>query len=212
MDDRVEHYAGLFEDAGDYYLDGLTVLVVRGTTVSEVVETLGAVPMAEVPAHEWESDELLWSTYQLVAIEGGVLAIEGSGYADPPNAVLQSLAVGGRASAVVRDNIKAHSRFGCAKDGELVFDCDEYVYLEDRSEVPDELCELFDLAWVDLQEDEFDPEVDDPTAVGLAMAEVITGLRLTAEDATRLQEDDATVVAVRTMQYAEEWDQARAID
>ena len=66
----------------------------------------------------------------LAAIEvpGGVLAIELSGYGDPSTADLASLSTSG-ASAVVRCNIQAHDRFGCARAGELVFDDDEFTYV-----------------------------------------------------------------------------------
>ena len=60
--------------------------------------------------------------------------------------------------AVVRHNIQAHLRFGAARDGELVFDDDEYLYVEDPSSVPAELRPLFDLVWVDL---DLDHDLDD---------------------------------------------------
>lgn len=107
---------------------------------------------------------------------------------------------------MVRDNIQAHCRFGCARDGDLVFDENEYTFLEDRDSVPQEVRALFDLAWVDLTEDDPDPQEDDSTAVGLAMAEVVTGIHLTPADAANLEGDDATVIAVRQLQYANEED------
>lgn len=195
--ETVEHYKSL--SIGDE-----TTLVVRGASVQEVVDELGGVPLDDVPEHELHGDEPIWAAYALTAIEGGVLACEDTGYADPPNSVLVALSRGGRAAAVVRDNIQAHCRFGCARDGKLVFDNDEYRFLEDRDSVPEELRELFDLAWVDLTQDDVEAQEDDTTAVSFAMAEVVTGLRLTAADAARLGGDDTTVVAVRQLQYAGE--------
>lgn len=203
--DTVEHYKNLFIDTSPFYGDGATVLVVRGATVEEVVRALGGVVPDAVPEHEWDGDELLWSTYRLTTIDGGVLATEDTGYADPSNSALVELSQGGRAAAVVRDNIQAHCRFGCARDGQLVFDNDEYTFLEDHSGVPDELRPLFGLAWVDLTDDALEPIEDDSTAVGLAMAEVITGLHLTPQDASRLEADDATVVAVKPFAYSDEF-------
>ncbi|NPD06946.1 hypothetical protein HN031_19910 [Nocardioides sp. zg-1308] len=190
----VEHYRSLV--IGDE-----TTLVVRGASVSDVVEALGGVALGSVPEDELDGDEPIWATYALAEVDGGVIACEDTGYADPPNAVLVALSEGGRAAAVVRDNIQAHGRFGCARDGELLFDDDEYRFVEDRSSVPEEIRALFDLAWVDLGQEESEAQEDDTNAVGLAMAEVITGIRLTPADAARLEGDDATVVAVRQLQY-----------
>lgn len=197
--ETVEHYKNL--SIGDE-----STLVVRGASVQEVVDALGGVQLDDVSEDELDGDEAIWATYTLTAIKGGVLASEDTGYADPPNSVLVALSQGGRAAAVVRDNIQAHCRFGCARDGELLFDSDEYTFLEDRDSVPQELRPVFDLAWIDLTEDELDPQEDDSTAVGLAMAEIVTGLHLTSADAANLEGDDATIVAVRQLQYASEED------
>lgn len=194
VDETVEHYKKLI--IGDE-----STLVFRGASIQEVVDALGGVPLDDVPEEELDGDEPIWATYTLTAIEGGVLASEDTGYADPPNSVLIALSEGGRAAAVVRDNIQAHCRFGCARDGELLFDNDEYRFLEDRASVPQEIRALFDLAWFDLSKDEFEAQEDDTTAVGLAMAEVMTGIRLTPADAANLEGDDATVIAVRQLQY-----------
>lgn len=207
MVEPVEYYVTLFDEARTFGGDGDTVLVVRGATVAEAVEALGGVDPDDVPPEDWDSDELMWSTYSLVPIDGGVLATEDTGYADPPNSALVALSQGGRAAAVVRDNIQAHSRFGCARDGQLLFDSSEYTFLEDRSKVPEELRSLFDLAWIDLEDDDdAGDDAADPTAVGLAMAEIITGIRLTPSEVTALESATASVVAVRTMKYASECD------
>ena len=202
--EAIEYYKKLLEDASAFYGDGTTVLLARGATIAEVVQVLGGVPPDTVPAHEREGDKFLWTTYTLAAIDAGVIATEDTGYADPANSALLSLSQGGRAATVVRSNIQAHVRFAAARDGELVFDDDEYTFIEDRMRVPDELRALFDLAWVDLDDDDHEPVEEDSIAVGLAMAEVITGRRLTAEDAAKLTTDDATVVAVRPFAYGKE--------
>lgn len=206
MDDLVAHYEALLDEtAATFHGDGGTVLVAAGATVAEVVEALGGVSVEDVPAGDLDPETFTWSAYLLTAIDGGVLAVEDTGYADPPTAVLIALSRGGRAAAVVRDNIQAHQRFGCARDGVLLFDDHEYVYLDDRSRVPAELRELFDRAWVDLDDDAaVDDGTADGTAVGLAMAEVVTGLHVVAGDTRRLASDDATVVLVRVLQYADE--------
>lgn len=114
-----------------------------------------------------------------------MLGTEVSGYGDPTLSALRSLSAGGGACAVVRDNVQAQTRFGCARDGEVLFDADEYTWIEDPGVVPAELRPLFDLAWDDSDDDDADDDADDeadedspsPYAVGLAMAEVVTGLR-----------------------------------
>lgn len=93
---------------------------------------------------------------------------------------LRVLTEGDRAAAVVRSNIQAHLRFGGARDGVLVFD-DDYMYLESPDDVLSELRPLFDLAWDDLGSDDADGQAPDGFAVGLAMAELITGVEITAE-------------------------------
>ena len=112
--------------------------------------------------------------------------MEHTGYADPSVSALVQLSFNGRKAAVVRDNIQAHVRFGGARDGALLFDDDEYIFIgaDERTRVPDgELRPLFDLAWTDVDSDDRDEEVD-PVAVALAMAELVTGIVLTADDFT----------------------------
>ena len=177
--------------------------MVRGASVPDVIHALGGVPLDDVPEDELDGDEPIWTTYRLSVIEGGVLASEYTGYADPPNSVLVALSQGGRAAAVVRDNIQAHCRFGYARDGVLLFDDDEYRFREDRDSVPQEIRTLFDLAWFDLTKDDSEALEEDTSAVSFAMAEVATGIRLTSVDAARHLAEGATVVAVRQLQYPE---------
>lgn len=193
--EAVEHYKQL--EIGEE-----TVLVVRGATVEEVVDALGGVPVDGLSEDELYGEEPVWAVYSVCEVDGGALASEDTGYADPPTAVLEALSEGGRAAAVVRDNIQGHGRFGCARDGQLLFDDDEWRFREDLDSVPDEVRALFDLGWCDLADDDAEPAEDDTQAVGLAMAEVVTGLRLTAADAERLAGPDAARVAVRQLQYA----------
>jgi hypothetical protein len=202
MNERVEHYQQVI---GDDVVDG-TILVVAGARIEEVRDVLLA--DAGVPEGE-EVDEEEQSGYVLIEVSGGVLAVEDTGYADPTVAALERLSAGGRAAAVVTWDIQAHQRFGCARDGVLLFDDPEYVYLkaDDRSRVPDELRPLFDLAWVDLtRDDDVEPELA-PFVVGLAMAELVTGIALSADDLRRASDAPPDHwVPVRTLQYALELD------
>jgi len=60
----------------------------------------------------------------------------------------------------------------------LLFDDDEYMFIEDPEVVPAQLRPLFDSAWVDLDNDEDNGDGPDGFVVGLAMAEAMTGVAL----------------------------------
>jgi len=172
----VEYYDELIKAFHDF--DGLTVLVVADASRESVARVLG-IDLGS--PHQPRDVNLELSAWALLEVPGGVLAIEWSGYGDPSLAQLRSLTRDGGTAAVVRDNIQAHIRFGYARDGEVLFDEDEYVYDADPDEVPSELRPLFDLVYDDLEDDDED-EDDAPSAfvVGLAMAELVTGVELTA--------------------------------
>jgi hypothetical protein len=176
-----EHYQAVLED-GPYDDESLTILVVTGATQQEVAGTLG-VDLAVEPTQWPQAEDTATSDYAFADLDGGVLAIEISGYADPSLETLRVLSRGGRSAAVVRDNIQAHLRFGCARGGEIVFDDGDFLYLEDPERVPSELRALFATVWIDDANDAADGS--DPVAVALAMAEVVTGLNLTVEDLER---------------------------
>lgn len=183
-----DYYAALLEDFFD--LESITVLVAAGANQAEVAEALGIDPSAELTEYsdEGEYDEdvdLESAAYSMVDVDGGVLAVELTGYADPSLSALRRLSSNGRGAAVVRDNIQAHLRFGCARDGQILFDDDQYTWVDDHGRVPTELRDLFLEAWENLDA----PDEDDKAngvEVGLAMAEVITGIRLTADDLRRV--------------------------
>ena len=207
MSERVEHYRQVVEDM---YVESLTVLVVAGASVAEVRAVIaGDAGLAD--GHEVEDHER--SSYTFFEVDGGVLAMEDTGYADPTVEALTRLSEGGRSAAVVGSNIQGHDRFGCARDGVLLFDDPEYTFVEadDLSRVPEELRALFDLAWVDLDSDEEDDEGElIAFAVGLAMAEQVTGIVLSADDLGRVWQDEThEVQPVRTLAYAVELDARR---
>jgi hypothetical protein len=165
--------------------ESLTVLVVSGATREAVLTGLGADLSRPVEdAWDVEGDSTAWAA---VDVPGGVLAVELTGYGDPSSADLTSLSEAG-AAAVVRCNIQAHYRFGCARAGGLVFDDDEFIYIDDRGRVPGELRRLFDAAWVDLDDDS--EEGEEPFATGLAMAELVTGLELTEDQVAAVLESE----------------------
>lgn len=148
--------------------ESLTVVVASGATRETAAAALQADLNDPVAAGIWDRATTFWGFLEL---PGGVLAVEQSGYGDPSRFALQALSDGGQTSAVVRTNIQAHVRFGCARHGELVFDDDEYRYaLNDLDTVPAELRSLFELA-----------DSEDCFLVGLAMVERFSGLEVTAQ-------------------------------
>jgi hypothetical protein len=184
----LEYYVSVAE--AFYDTESLTVLVVAGRSRDQVARTLG-VDLGTPTGDPWAGDKS--TGWALMNLPSGVLAIEPTGYGDPTNAALVELSSDGGAAAVTRSNIQAHHRFGCARDGELLYDNDEYVYEENLEVVPAEIRSLFDLAWVDLDAEDDDEDDDgdwtDPLAVGLAMAEVVTGIERTAAQAAGVDAD-----------------------
>jgi Family of unknown function (DUF6461) len=186
-----ESYVEVLEATLD--TESLTVLVVAGKSRAQVLQILEIDLETEVP--DGDSDDLEVTGWALADIPGGVLGIEHTGYGDPTLNKLRELSEDGGAVAVVRHNVMAHLRFGCARDGELLFDDDEFMYTDHPDTVPAALRELFDLVYDDLETDDSgntdntDEAGEDanPFAVGLAMAETITGIRLIVDDITTVQ-------------------------
>lgn len=185
--------------------ESLTYLVVAGGTRESVLSALGADmdhPITDVSHLDFDN----FSAYAVAEVKNGVVAIEHSGYADPSPRALALMSTGGRVSAVARSNIQADERFGCARDGVLVFDSNAFAFVdrEERQQVPPELASLFDSAWVDLDED--DDGVDDQSDLAavftaMAMATEFTGVSATAHDLQRAK--DGGYYRVRTLTYLE---------
>lgn len=185
----VEFYAQVLSAFPD--TESLTVLVASGVTPDAVLAGLGA-DLSSPVEDAWDTDERS-AAWAAVEVPGGVLAVDLTGYGDPPQADLAALSSAG-AAAVVRGNIQAHYRFGCARAGELVFDDDEFIYIDDPDRVPAELRPLFDAAWDDLSDDDDDEDEDDdradPFSTGLAMAELVTAVELTEDHVAAVLESD----------------------
>lgn len=118
--------------------------------------------------------------------------------------MLAALSALGGAAAVTRSNIQAHERFGCARDGVVVFDADEFMYVEEQEKesVPPELRPMFDSAWVNLDADaDADGDEEGSGFVGYAMAATHTGVVVTGEDLTRAVQQGYH--RVRTLTYFE---------
>ncbi len=192
MDHDPISYEAMFEGAG---IDGesLSVVLVRGGTRAKVLALLGAEPESigdhspdlEEEEEEEEEEEDDYSAYALTEVQGGVIAFEHTGYADPSPRVLAALSELGGAAAVTRSNIQAHERFGCATDGVLVFDADEFMYVE-KDALPRELLPMFESVWVDLGGDGDDGDHEDAGGfVAYAMAAKHTGVVVTSDDLRR---------------------------
>lgn len=127
------------------------MLLVRGGTRADVLRLLGA--EAESSGEPFpDLEDIDYSGYALVEVEGGVVAFELTGYADPSPRVLAALSALRGAAAVTRFNVMAHERFGCARDGVIVFDADEFMYVteQEKEGVPPELRPMFDSAGANL--------------------------------------------------------------
>lgn len=182
MDLDQQHLDELSDALGDTESATLLVVADPAATVESVAAALGA-RLAQEQASGWDGaeEETAWS---LVAVAGGVLAFEDTGYGDPSLAALSALSRGGTAS-VVRSNIDGSERFGYARGGEVLFDDDEYCFLEDTSEVPGEVRALVELACLDPEEDDDAEDAPSGFVVGLALVEQVTGLRLLPADLAR---------------------------
>ena len=181
MTATAEQYESVLEEWGGD-TESLTVLVVSGASRELVAQVLGVDLATTIDPWDVGGDA---GAYALAEVAGGVLAIELTGYPDPTNESLRLLSADGRRAAVVRDNIQAHVRFGCARDGQLVLGDDEYAFIREPARVPDELRPLFDRVWVDPDGDDDDSGPGWITTA-LAMAEVATGVTLTAADLERV--------------------------
>ena len=189
----------MFERAG-IDTESLTVVLVAGGSAREVLSVLGA----DSDVVELDSlDDIEFSAYAVAEIEGGVIAFEHTGYADPSVSVLAALSELGGASAVTRSNIQAHERFGCARGGVVEFDSHEFRYVEEdeKAAVPAELRPLFESAWIDPEADEDDLDASDAW-VGMEMAVLHTGVRPAVGDLRRAIE--AGYHRVRSLTYLEE--------
>jgi len=165
--------------------ESLTVLVASGATRDDVLAGLGA-DMSEPVEDACDISEHS-TAWAAIEVPGGGVAVEMTGYGDPSPRTLANLSKAGT-SAVVRSNIQAHFRFGCTRAGEIVFDDDEFIYVDPAS-VPAELRRLFDNAWVDLDDEDEDVS-EDPFPTGPAMAELVTGVELSEDLVAAVLEAD----------------------
>jgi hypothetical protein len=171
----VDHY---LHAKGDDRLGEGTWIVAAPLTVTEAKERLlgpDAQPAAVADRDAVKNfDE---SAYAFLQVGDGVVAWEDTGFADPPKRLLAALSEGGVVSAVATDNIEAMTRFGYARDGEIVFDEFEYAFVDSLDEIPAEVRDLARLAWSDPE----GPMVESASwsAVAQAMSEKVTGVRAT---------------------------------
>lgn len=190
-----EFYGSVLEGAG-LDAESLTFLVVAGATRDQVAATLGL--DLKRPVEPWTSDGVDITDYALGVVPGGVVAIELSGYGDPSLDELRALSTSGLA-AVARSNIQAHCRFGFARSGDVVFDDDEFVFIEEPGRVPADLQDLFRLVWRDPDGDEDDRGDVSWLEVAMAMVERVTGIACTADDLRRAQ--DSGWFVTRSLRY-----------
>ncbi|PKH37801.1 hypothetical protein SAMN05192575_101850 [Nocardioides alpinus] len=168
----VDHYLGTPLGEG-------TWIVAAPMTVAEArTRLLGPSPRRATEADERAMMDASISAYSFLQVGDGVVAFEDTGFADPPKRLLAELSRDGAVSAVATDNIEAMTRFGYARDGEIVFDAFEYAFVDDIDEIPAEVRDLARLAWDDLE----GPMVETASwfDVAMAMSEKVTGVRARA--------------------------------
>jgi Family of unknown function (DUF6461) len=198
-----EHYA----DVSEGFLDteSLTVLFAAGASVAEVAAALD-VDLDTSKDLDDVLGDMHATAWSLLAVPGGVLAVEPTGFGDPTRAALVELSRDGRAAAVVRNNVLAHLRFGCARDARLLFDDNEYMYVPDPAGVPAELRPFIDLVWQKIGDEDDEPRDDeegpDGFPVALAMAEKVTGVAVTYQNVETIQSADYHPAP--TLRYARE--------
>jgi Family of unknown function (DUF6461) len=167
----VDHYLHANGEEG-------TWIVAAPLTVTEAKERLlgpGAQPVTA--ADQDAATDFTTSAYAFLQVGDGVVAWEDTGFADPPKRLLAALSEGGAVSAVATDNIEAMTRFGYARDGEIVFDAFEYAFVDSLDEIPAEVRDLARLAWSDPASPM--AELASWSAVAQAMSEKVTGVRAT---------------------------------
>ncbi|MFC7723681.1 DUF6461 domain-containing protein [Nocardioides sp. GCM10028917] len=167
----VDHYLHANGEEG-------TWIVAAPLTVTEAKERLlgpGAQPVTA--ADQDAATDFTTSAYAFLQVGDGVVAWEDTGFADPPKRLLAALSEGGAVSAVATDNIEAMTRFGYARDGQIVFDAFEYAFVDSLDEIPAEVRDLARLAWSDPASPM--AELASWSAVAQAMSEKVTGVRAT---------------------------------
>ena len=167
----------------DYFDDAACLTVVVGKDEAAVLHDLGADRTATVAmgdAVSFDEDEEGSngpSFVSVIAVPGGVLAVEFNGYQGSLSEVVAALSSGGRAASMFW-NVNDDNAFTCARQGELVATVDMYDAEEpDSVDLPDELMTLFASA------EDGDADLH---ALGLAMVEQFTGIRITPEQIASL--------------------------
>ena len=169
----------------DHYLrdgglgEGTWIIVAPMTVTEARARLLGPDPRVATEADQDAIEEAEISAYVFHQVGDGVVAWEDTGFADPPKRLLAELSRDGAVSAVMTDNIEAMTRFGYARDGDIVFDASEFVFVDSLEEIPSEVRDLAALAWSDLD----GPTVEraEPTRIAAAMCEKVTGIRATGD-------------------------------
>lgn len=169
----VDHY--LQAAKGELLGEGTWIMAAPITVDEAVTRLFGPDPRLMDEADEKALRRGNGSGYSVVQVGNGVIAYEETGFADPPRRLLAALSQDGVASAVATENIESMTRFGYARDGEIVFDNAEYAFVDDLDQIPAEVRDLAALTYDDLT----GPMVAtaDWFYVAMAMAEKVTGLR-----------------------------------
>jgi hypothetical protein len=161
---------GDYDWLDDVLADAACVTVVTGSTVAQVLAAFRADPAVDVPIEDayGDGDAGFVAVYESA---GAVVAVEPNGFWASLPEHLAPLSAGGTAASMFW-NVNDDNAFTCARDGVLVATVDMYD-AEDADEVdlPDDLRPLFVQA-----------AEGDHHAVGMAMVEAFTGVRVVRAD------------------------------
>ncbi|MFC3454920.1 DUF6461 domain-containing protein [Amycolatopsis speibonae] len=169
--------------------DGSTVTMVRGASLAEVLRGFGADPAEPESAEELFDDSDLDPWVSVLAVEGGVLAVEFNGLQGSYPRVLESVSRAGRTGSLFW-NINTAGRLSFADKGKVLtsFELGHTEEIEDP-EVNEALSGL------DLD------SYRDSLGKGLVAVERYSGCRLRKEDIQRMNEED---VAYRILPHLPE--------
>jgi hypothetical protein len=153
--------------------DAACVTVVVGKDSASVLLAFNADPSSSVPIGESDGYASGHAYVSVLDVPGAVIAVEHNGFQGSLPEVLTAASSEGRAASMFW-NVNDDNAFSCAAEGEMLASVDMYDAEdpEDTDELPEALTPLFAAAG--------DRDAD-LHAVGLAMVEEFTGIRVTPE-------------------------------
>ncbi|MEV7548310.1 DUF6461 domain-containing protein [Amycolatopsis sp. NPDC089917] len=158
--------------------EAATVTLVRGASLADVLRGFGADPAEPESALELSEDLDLDPWVSVLAVDGGVLAVEFNGYQGSFPRVLEPVSQAGRTASLFW-NINGVTRLSFADNGNVVTSFELGHAVESEDPAANE-------ALSDLDFDSY----RDSLEKGLVAVERYTGCRLRKEDVRRMEQED----------------------